>query len=131
MPIQIPDNRKQPRAPIELRVAYSKVNTFFADYTRNLSKGGTFIRTPHPLPVGTTFVFKLGVPGVEELFELRGEVTWCVHSDSGVAPGEEGMGIRFVFRNEEQRSEFERAVESMMEQTLGEELFQQVRNQRV
>ena len=30
---------------ITLRVDYKRLNTFFADYTKNISKGGTFIRT--------------------------------------------------------------------------------------
>src|SRR5499427_590038 len=56
------DRRMDPRAPIELKVEYKKLNTFFADYTKNISKGGTFIRTPRPLDVGTVFVFRLTVP---------------------------------------------------------------------
>ena len=47
------------RAPIELKVDYKKLNTFIADYTKNISKGGTFIKTDRPLKVGTEFVFKL------------------------------------------------------------------------
>ena len=46
------------RTPIELKVEYKKMNTFFADYTKNISKGGTFIKTDRPLPVGTEFLFK-------------------------------------------------------------------------
>lgn len=113
------EHRSDPRTPIELRVAYAKVDTFFADYTLNLSKGGTFIRTPHPLPVGTTFVFKLTVPGVGKTFDLQGEVTWTVHADEAETPVDVGMGIRFVFRDEAQRGEFERAVEELRGSDLG------------
>src|SRR5690606_4678270 len=42
------DKRAHPRIPIELRVDYPKLNAFFADYTRNISKGGTFVRTAQP-----------------------------------------------------------------------------------
>ena len=37
--------REHMRAPIELKVEYKKMNTFFSDYTKNISKGGTFIKT--------------------------------------------------------------------------------------
>ena len=47
------DRRLEQRAPIELKVEYKKLNTFFADYTRNICKGGTFIKTARPLPVGS------------------------------------------------------------------------------
>ena len=63
-----------PRLPIELKVEYKKLNTFFADYTKNICKGGTFIRTTKPLDLGTIFVFRLGVPQLDSAIELRGEV---------------------------------------------------------
>src|SRR5690348_1888069 len=38
------ERRDGPRVPIELKVEYKKLNSFFADYTKNISKGGTFIK---------------------------------------------------------------------------------------
>jgi type IV pilus assembly protein PilZ len=108
------DHREHPRAPIELKVDYKKLNSFFADYTKNISKGGTFIRTRKTLPLGTRFLFRLAVPGRAAPFELNGDV---VHA---VATGEEpGMGIRFVWADELERIEFERIVEQLMEESLG------------
>jgi len=71
-----PNHRKSERAAIELKVEYKKLNGFFSDYTKNISKGGTFIKTSKPLAIGTEFVFKLFVPFSEQAFELRGEVAW-------------------------------------------------------
>jgi type IV pilus assembly protein PilZ len=106
--------RSSPRAPIELKVEYRKVNSFFADYTKNISKGGTFIKTKKPLPIGTQFLFKLTVPSRDDPFELLGEVAWAK------ADGEEpGMGIRFVYATEGQRAELEKMVERMMFESLG------------
>jgi type IV pilus assembly protein PilZ len=107
------NHREHPRAPIELKVEYKKLNSFFADYTRNISKGGTFIKTKRALPVGTRFVFRLEVPGRDLPFELNGDV---VHAEQGDDPG---MGIRFVWVDELVRLEFERAVEELMERSLG------------
>lgn len=56
------ERRGEDRAPITLRVDYKRLNTFFADYTKNISKGGTFIRTTRPLAIGTEFMFVLTVP---------------------------------------------------------------------
>ncbi len=117
--------RDAPRAPIELRVEYRKVNTFFADYTKNISKGGTFIKTHKPLPIGTEFLFKLSVPQREAAFELLGEVTW-----SRVEGDEPGMGIRFVYSSEGQRAEFESMVEGMMLESLGPLLSQRLLDKR-
>ena len=71
-----PEGRTHTRAPIELKVDYKKLNSFFADYTKNISKGGTFIKTKKPLPIGTRFLFKLTVPQRNDPFELLGEVVW-------------------------------------------------------
>ena len=66
--------RVEARRPIELKVEYKRLNTFFADYIKNISRGGTFIKTSRPLPVGTEFLFKLFVPGREAPFTIHGEV---------------------------------------------------------
>jgi len=108
------ENRGHARAPIELRVDYKKLNSFFADYTKNISKGGTFIKTRKTLPVGTRFLFRLTVPGRAVPFELNGDV---VHATSG--GDEPGMGIRFAWADELERLEFERVVEQLMESSLG------------
>ncbi len=45
---------------------YKRLNTFFYDYTKNISKGGTFIKTEKPLDIGTIFLFKLMVPSRDD-----------------------------------------------------------------
>jgi len=111
------DRRAHPRIPIELRVDYPKLNAFFADYTRNISKGGTFVKTAQPLPVGTRFVFRLSVPTLNEPIVLAGEVAWI--REEGDEPG---MGIRFVYSSEEARLSIERLVEDLMAKNLGKAL---------
>src|ERR1041385_6980995 len=60
------DRRSNGRHPIELKVEYKRLNTFFADYTKNISKGGTFIGTDKPLDIGTELVFALSIPPLRE-----------------------------------------------------------------
>jgi type IV pilus assembly protein PilZ len=115
------------RAPLQLRVDYSRMNTFFADYTKNISKGGTFIRTPTPLPVGTQFQFQLGVPGFPTAVQLNGEVTWNLSpEDAARAHSDAGMGVRFIFESAASQQKFERAVEKLMKDSLGEDIFKQL-----
>jgi len=113
------DRRAAPRGPIRLRVDYERMNAFFADYTKNISKGGTFIKTPRPLPVGTRFLFALAVPALSEPVTLDGEVTWVLSGSDARAGQEPGMGIRFLFASNEQRTSFELLVERLMEESLG------------
>jgi type IV pilus assembly protein PilZ len=116
-----PEGRQHTRAPIELKVDYKKLNSFFADYTKNISKGGTFIKTKKPLSIGTRFLFKLTVPQRAEPFELLGEVVWS--KPDGDEPG---MGIRFIYSNDSQRSEFEGVVEKLMADSLGADLTEKL-----
>jgi type IV pilus assembly protein PilZ len=116
-----PEMRQQLRVPIELKVDYKKLNSFFADYTKNISKGGTFIKTKKPLSIGTKFLFKLTVPQRAEPFELLGEVVWS--KGDGDEPG---MGIRFIYNSDSQRAEFEAVVEKLMADSLGPALTEKL-----
>jgi len=103
-------------------VQYKRLNLFFADYTRNISKGGTFIKTERPLPLGTEFHFALHVPSRPQPFELRGEVVW-VNDGSGAQvadPPGPGMAIRFV--PSEESLAFAEEVDKMMHDSLGGDL---------
>jgi type IV pilus assembly protein PilZ len=118
------ERRQAARAPIELKVEYKRLNTFFYDYTKNISKGGTFIKTDKPLEIGTIFLFKLMLPAQTEPLALRGEVRWVVKEGEPLPPQageahEPGMGIKFVYDSPHQRQDLERIVERMMVDSLG------------
>ena len=116
------DRRDNPRNPIELKVEYKRVNTFFADYTKNISRGGTFIRTEKPLDLGTEFVFALSVPQLGEPVRLLGRVQWITSVEEATADKPAGMGIRFVYKDDAERASMERHVERLMQAELGEHL---------
>lgn len=123
------DSRAHVRQPIELVVEYTRLNSFFSDYTRNISKGGTFIKTPKPLDVGTEFMFKLQVPKMEEPLELLGRVQWVVTADDPTPGQEPGMGIRFVFETDSDRDALTRRVERIMVDSLGQLLYSRLMEQ--
>jgi len=116
------DRRRENRAPIELKVEYKRLNSFFADYTKNISRGGTFIRTSKPLDIGTGFVFKLVVPKLLEPLALKGRVQWVIRPDDpdGRDPG---MGIGFVYETEAESDLIASIVERLMVDSLGQVIF--------
>ena len=83
------------RRPAKLRIAYKKASTFNREYTRNLKRGGTFIKTKKPLDVGRDCVLHLTVPGLDDALELRGSVVWSSKGVEVMAGQEEGMGIKY------------------------------------
>jgi type IV pilus assembly protein PilZ len=116
------DRRRDGRTPIELRVEYKRLNTFFADYTKNISRGGTFIGTERPLDIGTEFVFALDLPTLVEPLRLRGRVMWVTTVDEASKANPPGMGIEFRYSNAEERRDMERLVEKLIVTQLGEHL---------
>jgi type IV pilus assembly protein PilZ len=103
-------------------VDYERMNAFFADYTKNLSKGGTFIKTVRPLEIGTRCQFSFTLPALSDPLVLEGEVTWAVSAEAAQARGEDaGMGVKFIFRDDAAKREFEELVERMMKESLGPE----------
>jgi type IV pilus assembly protein PilZ len=114
------ERRVDARRPIELKVEYKRLNTFFADYTKNISRGGTFIKTSRPLPVGTEFLFKLFVPGREQPLTIHGEVQRIIE---GTQTEDPGMAIKFVYREGDPQAEIARVVENMMTESLGPRLY--------
>jgi type IV pilus assembly protein PilZ len=116
------DRRRDGRTPIELRVEYKRLNTFFADYTKNISRGGTFIGTERPLDIGTEFVFALDLPTLEEPLRLRGRVMWVTTVDEASKANPPGMGIEFRYSSPDERRDMERLVERLIVSQLGEHL---------
>ncbi|MFO0548429.1 MAG: TIGR02266 family protein [Polyangiaceae bacterium] len=116
------ERRRATRSAIELNVEYKRINTFFSDYTRNISKGGTFIRTSRPLDVGTEFVFALRIPNLDEPLRLKGVVKWVVRQDDASTQKQAGMGIEFRYDSHEERRATEEVVEQLMARELGESL---------
>jgi type IV pilus assembly protein PilZ len=107
--------RREVRAPVELRVEYFLLDKFIADYTRNISRGGVFIRSEQQLPVGTELVFKLHVPPLEEPLALRGCVAWVRNGADATGGGEAaGMGVEFIYATEEERLRTVRTVEALL-----------------
>jgi type IV pilus assembly protein PilZ len=127
------EKRQAERAAITLRVDYKRINTFFADYTKNISKGGTFIKTAKPLDIGTEFVFVLSLPtkstadGTDTQLKLRGKVIWVTtEAQAQVAQDPDrrtpGMGIRFLFQDDSERTALDDIVERLMAEALGEHI---------
>jgi type IV pilus assembly protein PilZ len=113
------EKRDAERAAITLKVDYKRLNTFFADYTKNISKGGTFIRTAKPLGVGTEFLFVLSLPTLNEQVQLTGEVKWVVTEEDAKGGSPPGMGIKFKFDTDADRAKVDEFVERLMKNALG------------
>lgn len=106
------DKRRAERLENELSVTYRTVDGFISDWATNISRGGLFINSREPLPVGTVVRLIISLPDTAFPFDLEGKVVRVVAPDN---PGNEppGMGIEFVDVDEEKRGRIERFVEKL------------------
>ncbi|HVG58405.1 MAG TPA: TIGR02266 family protein [Hyalangium sp.] len=102
---------RPPRLEYELPVAYKTVAGFVTDWATNISRGGLFINTQKPLPVGTHVKLIVSLPGTEFPFDMTGRVTRVneSHANNQVP----GMAIEFVGVDEEKRIRLEEFVERL------------------
>jgi type IV pilus assembly protein PilZ len=101
--------RKSERLQHELLVAYRTVGSFITDWAVNISRGGIFINTRNPMPVGTIVKLKISLPDAAFPFDLTGKVIrMAPHIEGGETPG---MGIEFVDIDEDKAVRLERFVD--------------------
>jgi molecular chaperone DnaK len=98
-------------AVLKLRLAYGSMDDFIERFALNLSRGGVFVRTLDPKPVGTPVVLDLSLATGDQVIRGRGVVRW---SSPPSAPGEPhrdpGMGIKFTELTPESRALVDLAV---------------------
>jgi uncharacterized protein (TIGR02266 family) len=76
---------------VALELEYRSAGAFLVAYTTNLSKGGIFVDTSTPLPIGTVVAIRLRAPNTPAC-EVQGTVAWLRPESTG--PGQPaGMGI--------------------------------------
>ena len=84
------ERRKEERVPVTLRVDYDDADDLVADYTENLSTGGTCVAGSRELPEGTEVRLALSFPGLVEPIRVDGIVRWTRAGDEPM------IGIEFL-----------------------------------
>src|SRR5688572_26086957 len=90
-------NDKEIRGPVNLRIKFrsASLQQFIERYGVDVSRGGIFIRTREPLPVGTRLKLDFQLVDSAPLFQGDGTVVWIREYDPGKTGVTPGMGVRF------------------------------------
>ncbi len=107
------DKRAGERMPVGLavRLSYGTVEDFVDKFAVNISRGGVFIRTRDPKPVGTRVAFELKLQGGETVVRGQGVVRWVQGESSAAQPQVgPGMGVQFTDLDEPSRALVDRMV---------------------
>lgn len=115
-PVALPRTRTAPaveqrdsiRHPVSLaiRMQCRDWDQFISFYTRNLSKGGLFVKTGSPVAIGTPMQIRLTLPDGRAL-ELHAEVAHVVAAS--------GMGVRFIDLDDGQRASIDALLQHAVE----------------
>jgi len=88
------EQRVDKRCPVTLKVSYQTYDRFIVEYTKNVSKGGMFIKTKRPHQIYDIVDLYLHVPGLADPVHIRGEI---VHVNIiNVGDDDAGVGVKFI-----------------------------------
>jgi len=98
------DRRRHQRVPVNQE--FNCIEDYISEYVTDISKGGVFIRSKNPLPVGTTVTlhFSVIVEDIETI-EGEGEVIRVDMSSDNM-----GMGIAFKKLTSESKELIDRII---------------------
>jgi uncharacterized protein (TIGR02266 family) len=98
---------------MRIKLKYPDVETFIQKYAVNISRGGIFIATRTPKPVGTSlkfeFVLAAGENGVS-IIRGEGQVLWTREFDPTQPGKAHGMGVKFTRLDAESQAIVDRAL---------------------
>ncbi len=79
-----------------MEVDCKNLDVFSKHNILNISRGGVYIQTDSPHPLGTEIDLEFALPGIEETIKAKGLVVW-VHerAKTSISSYQPGMGIKF------------------------------------
>lgn len=108
--VPIKNQRTDKRCNVALKVSYQSFDKFITDYTKNVSKGGMFVKTKTPHEKGSKTNLFLHVPGMDEPLKIIAEV---VHANLKEPLGEDsGIGVKFIDMDESSRQKLVEFIKS-------------------
>ena len=87
------DRRQHPRVDTNIEIIFREAGSLIRSYMVNVSNGGLFIKTEHPLPLDAQIGMRVTLPDDDEAMEIRGKVVWT-NAKSKSFP--QGMGVQFT-----------------------------------
>lgn len=108
------ERRESVRVPVRLNMQFQTAGELRRCLLTNLSRGGVFVSTSSPPPIGTRLRLRIQVaqPGLE--IEVDGEVV-SNHVGTDFTTQQLGMGVKFVEPSREAQAALDRVYERALE----------------
>jgi uncharacterized protein (TIGR02266 family) len=91
-----PSPPSPPGAPVRVRLRYAAFETFIEKFSPNVTRGGLFLASRTPRPIGEVFAFEVQLAGGEVALAGDGKVTWVREFDPAAPNKPHGMGVQFL-----------------------------------
>ena len=79
-----------------MRLRYAAFETFIEKFAPNVTRGGLFLASRTPRPIGEVFQFEVQLAGGEVALSGDGKVTWVREFDPSAPNKPHGMGVQFL-----------------------------------
>jgi uncharacterized protein (TIGR02266 family) len=79
-----------------VRLRYAAFETFIEKFAANVTRGGLFLASRTPRPIGEVFQFEVQLAGGEVALAGDGKVTWVREFDPAAPNKPHGMGVQFL-----------------------------------
>ncbi len=109
-----PDTRvplsQSPDDPVRLSLRYHDVETFIVKFAPNVTRGGIFLATREPRPVGDVLRFEVRLATEELALSGEGRVSWVKDWNPKEPTRAHGMGVQFIYVDPDARPMLERLL---------------------
>jgi uncharacterized protein (TIGR02266 family) len=85
-----------PTPLVRLRLKYPDVDTFVEKFAPNVTRGGIFLASREPRPVGAVVRFEVGLLSGAPLLSGEGRVSWVKEFNPAEPTRPHGMGVQFT-----------------------------------
>jgi uncharacterized protein (TIGR02266 family) len=97
-------------APVRVRLRYADIETFVERFAPNVTRGGVFIASRAPRPVGDTFAFEVQLAGGQVALAGEGKVVWIKEFNAAEPNKPHGMGVQFTSLSQPSRDVLQRML---------------------
>jgi uncharacterized protein (TIGR02266 family) len=98
------------QAPVRVRLRYPDLDTFVERFAANVTRGGVFIASRAPRPVGAEFPFEVQLANGAVALAGEGKVIWVKEFNPSEPTRAHGMGVQFTSLSAPSRAVLQRML---------------------
>lgn len=99
-----------PDTAVRVRLKYPDVDTFIERFAPNVTRGGLFLASRDPRPVGSVLRFEVLLMSGTPVLTGEGRVTWVREYNPAEPQRPHGMGVQFLYVDPDTRPTLERLL---------------------